>query len=296
MCNMSPEKRSKKDKKRKKEKKHKKQRSDDAVDKDKNPAVLVPFDSNIAAAVSRTSDTSVSTFSWESAFAAAATIQPEDLDEAFLNRTSTPLQDDGLAKIALLSQEQKKSKAKESETDLPREKMRTSTDQVHVTKKKEKKKKKKRTRSASNDVAVALNSHEEQDAVSGLHAPENNPLEGKMVSHPTHHGEQIMVLVDTKQATIFSAFDRTPNGNLIPIGKMVAGEAILDKDALSEKNGTSIAIPGCFRLVDDLTVREHVSKPARLPYGSPFWEASHGVRWSNNTARTSRSIAGGEGW
>jgi len=125
---------------------------------------------------------------WGSIFAAAASVQLEELDNDFLERTqSQQAEGSGLSELAQLA----------------------GKDESRAAKKKAKKKRKKKIKE---ECHVGEENDEKVSASS-------NVLEGKMVLHPTK-GEDFMILVDGTTKSVYSAFDRADDGNMIKIGEM----------------------------------------------------------------------------
>mmetsp|Transcript_31169 Transcript_31169/g.47724 ORF Transcript_31169/g.47724 Transcript_31169/m.47724 type:complete len:526 (-) Transcript_31169:78-1655(-) len=237
-------------KKKKKHEKKKRKRADDfeketedggstssnAMSNDSNGVntVQVSLDKHIAtSSVSNPTSGTSNTFSWGSAFAAAASLPQEELDEDFLRRTISTQEDEGLAKIASLAKEQHQKQSSpiispsSSNTDrnpIPEDDVVENVSDRKSKKKSKKKKKRKLDESSTQSVDV------DTSPSSSLSPPTNNaPLEGRMVKDPRHPGgdEQLMVLVDSRNGKVYSALDRNSNGDMIEIGKLVNEQVII---------------------------------------------------------------------
>ena len=217
------EKKKQEQKKQKKEKKKQKQKKEKKRPREESNE-LFPIDSSLsepAVSIHVSLDIKTSSLGWGPAFAAAAQVQPEGLDNDFLNRTDTHCIDEGLSKIRTL---------------LPNDEPVT--------------KKGKMERKPDSDVETCHASQplsrpqEVEDPV--------QPMEGRMVPHPNKHGQEIMILVDTDKKIAFSAIARTDEGNMIVLGTVNTDRSIFwREDAFPE--GTKIAIV-CPTML-------HVSKP-----------------------------------
>lgn len=199
--------------KNKKEKKSKKRRKLsetklDATCSSSADLVTVSLDASIASSPG---------CSWESVFAAAARIVPAEGadDEDFLRRTGSTHVDPGLAKISALAAASCKHdhKATEDKTSMQGSiagdrcgKVRTETKLF----------KRKRQGSSSDS------SQEEEPT-----------LLGRMVPHPDTL-EQFMVLIDSHQKVVYSAMNRTSNGEYVRLGTLQKGEIVWDDHAFSQ--------------------------------------------------------------
>jgi hypothetical protein len=180
----------KKDKKDKKDKKRKRESVDESPSGDPTPSVP---------ALHVSLDVKTSSSGWGSAFAAAARVLPEGLDEDFLKRTETTDVDVGLSKIKML---------------LPPE----TKDAVVKAKKKDERASKK-----TKVESPPVESPPEDEA------PVQH-LEGRMVPHPTKDGEQVMLLVDPDKNIAYSALKRTEAGDVIVLGTVNADKSISWKE------------------------------------------------------------------
>ena len=199
------EKKEKKDKKDKKEKKEKKRTIEESND-------LQPLNTPLTestASINVSLDFNTSSSGWGSAFAAAALVQPEGLDNDFLKRTDTHTIDEGLSKISkLLPKDEpvakKVKRQRKSDSNIEKPQTRESPSQ-----------------------------EEEEDPV--------KPLEGRMVPHPNKHGQQIMILVNVDERIAFSALARTEDGDMIELGTVNTDRSISWRDDAFLK-GTNIAV------------------------------------------------------
>jgi hypothetical protein len=147
-----------------------------------------------------------SSWSWGAAFAAAATIRPNDgdLDEEFLRRTNAPdVSDGGVSSVAQLAQGYN---SKDVSTGLDNAQSRDKE-------------------------SANLDEDNESD---GSAKSEDVSLEGRMVSLSKDSSEQSMVLVDKQSGKVYSSGARLQTCKRLVIGKLHKGNIKLDKDALKE--------------------------------------------------------------
>lgn len=190
-----------KDTQRKKKKSKKRTHDSDGGEKEGAPKLKVPLDTAISSGAT-------AGCSWGSAFAAASQIEPaEGIDEDFLQRTdasSRKMADPGLATISQLAADRKLATAKKRHSKSHKRKRSDIKDVFYAT----------------HDVEAA------QDSESSL--------EGRMVQHPYSPDEQVMILVDSKHQTVYSALDRTSSGDYLCIGSLSdCGEIHWNKDAVN---------------------------------------------------------------
>lgn len=221
----------KREKKEKKDKKRKRESVDESSSTDPTPSSLPALHASL----------NVKTVSsdWRSAFAAAAQVLPEGLDDDFLQRTETTTVDEGLAKIKMLlvpSPERNDavvmSTKHQKEDDPPREK--------------------KRKMETPPPLPV-----EDEDEAPVQH------LEGRMVPHPMKHTEQVMLLVDPNKRIAYSALKRTEEGDRIVLGTVNEDKSISWKEnAFGTCTSPLLLLFVCFSFAQNGSLFElHVSKP-----------------------------------
>ena len=241
-------------------------------------------------------------WSWGQVFAAAARVQPNeaDLDDDFLKRTVAPAEDkacdrcgqSGFATIARMAAEEKDNTgiehSKKKEEKRKRKGKKRGKDDKKEKKKKRKKDvvdycgdetdpdvvgKKKRTRpwELARDLGCGADTKDSALA----HLSSTATLRGRMVApDPSNPSEQIMVLIDEPSGVVYSGFDRTCDGNMIAVGKVVEGVVVFDKDAdrsfVNEQSGEfeflRVATMRKIQILQSLAgiLRKHVSKPVNL--------------------------------
>ena len=222
--------------------------------------------------------------SWNQAFQAAASITPHDLGKDYVDPSSTTKSGDddnvpfgsgnvgGISQIAneyLMTKSenssclQEKGDNMESRDDYKREdsfvikgKDEVETSSIFPTKKKKKKKdskkkkKKTKTKSEDNDENGDTNINDEEkdtvvNEIENNHDSDNQNLEGKMI---THQDQSVMVLVDYQHEKVYSALNRSKDGNLIEVG--IVGKnceiEITNEDGLISSNSPSKDEIGTF--------------------------------------------------
>lgn len=296
------ERKKKRDKNRDKKKKSEKDRRND-VQQDTAPqttpvALTAPLATNLRTEGGNGSGG----WSWGQVFAAAARVQPNeaDLDDDFLKRTVAPAEDkacdrcgqSGFATIARMAAEEKDNTgiehSKKKEEKRKRKGKKRGKDDKKEKKKKRKKDvvdycgdetdpdvvgKKKRTRpwELARDLGCVADTKDSALA----HLSSTATLRGRMVAPDlSNPSEQIMVLIDEPSGVVYSGFDRTCDGNMIAVGKVVEGVVVFDKDAdrsfVNEQSGEfeflRVATMRKIQILQSLAgiLRKHVSKPVNL--------------------------------
>jgi hypothetical protein len=166
--------------------------------------------------------------SWSEAFSVAKSVEPQDLGT--FKPPSESSDKWGAGNVGMLSEIARQYHG-------TKRKVNDDQDQ-HECDEKQKVKKRKKEKKDKKDKKKRFNEEDEKnERASAQESPDETldplednqrPLEGQIVMH---NGEQIMVLVDNKKKIVYS-MDRTPDGDLIPIGTVQGKQIVL--------NGTSL--------------------------------------------------------
>ena len=152
-----------------------------------------------------------SSSTWDSVFAAASSARLEEVGDDFLERTRSKDVHEGLAAIARLGRKE----------DGP-----TRNEPA-----------KKKPKLVSSPDLLLPNGEDDDD-------PE---LEGRMVAHPEKADEKIMVLIEKGRKLVYSAMNRTEDGDMVQVGKLdEVGRIVWFKGALECKFPSKLTcLPTC---------------------------------------------------
>lgn len=176
---------------------------------------------------------SVQSFSsWSEAFSVAKSVEPQDLGT--FNPPSESSDKWGAGNVGMLSEiaRQYHGTKRKIDDDQIEHECDDKKQKVKKERKKDKKDKKEKKKGSNEDDEKKESDSAQVSHDEILDPLEDNsrPLEGQIVMHS---GEQVMVLVDHKKKIVYS-MDRTPDGDLIPVGTVQGKQIIL--------NGTSFKI------------------------------------------------------